>query len=139
MIAVFIAALLCAMSLGESAFALSPAEIDQALWNAVVAHDAPLVESLLRQGANPNSVLRNSPPVYILSAAVFRGDLETTRVLLNHGANPQVALYDAIARDSGAPSLALRMLVSAGGKLSVLDSAHNNFFFADIGRPANGR
>ena len=79
----------------------------------------PLIEKLLEAGADPNAIINNtprarnrgaSPRIVFASAlmrAVFSGDLEVTRLLLDHGADPHVKSSDRESMLQAAAGLAL--------------------------------
>ena len=78
----------------------------------------PLIKKLLEAGANPNAVINNTPrsrnrggsPRIIfantLMRAVFAGDIEVAKLLLNHGANPNTASSDGESMLQAAAGLA---------------------------------
>jgi ankyrin repeat protein len=67
----------------------SPASLDYQLDNAVMAGDAPKVETLLNRGADVNAKNATDYQSELpLTLAVRDGHLDVARVLLDHGANP---------------------------------------------------
>jgi ankyrin len=66
----------------------------------------PLIKKLLDAGANPNALINNTPRARMregsprivfatpLMRAAFAGDLELTKVLLDHGADPKIISKD---------------------------------------------
>jgi ankyrin repeat protein len=86
---------------------------------AATTDPLPLIEKLLVAGADPNAIVDNtprarnrgaSPRIVFASAlmrAVFSGDLETTKLLLAHGADPHVKSSDRESMLEAAAGLAL--------------------------------
>ena len=78
----------------------------------------PLVRKLLEAGANPNAIVDNTPRARMregsprivfataLMRAAFAGDLELTKLLLEHGANPKTISRDGETMVSAAAALA---------------------------------
>ena len=72
----------------------------------VTADPLPLITKLLDAGANPNALVNNTPRARMragsprivfataLMRAAFSGDLELTRLLLSHGADPSIVSKD---------------------------------------------
>ena len=72
----------------------------------VTTDPLPLIQKLLEAGADPNALINYTPRarmrdgspriVYgtVLMRAAFSGDLESTKLLLAHGANPHIASKD---------------------------------------------
>jgi ankyrin len=72
----------------------------------VTADPLPLIKKLLDAGANPNALVQNTPRARMregsprivfatpLMRAAFAGDLELTKLLLSHGADPKIISSD---------------------------------------------
>lgn len=72
----------------------------------VTADPLPLIENLLKAGANPNALVNNTPRARMragsprivfatpLMRAAFAGDLELTKLLLSYGADPAMKSKD---------------------------------------------
>jgi uncharacterized protein len=72
----------------------------------VTADPLPLIAKLLEAGANPNALVNNTPRARMragsprivfatpLMRAAFSGDLELTKLLLDHGADPSIVSKD---------------------------------------------
>ena len=72
----------------------------------VTADPLPLIKKLLDAGANPNALVQNTPRARMregsprivfatpLMRAAFAGDLELTKLLLSHGADPKIISTD---------------------------------------------
>ena len=73
----------------------------------VTADPLPLIKKLLDAGANPNALINNTPRARMregsprivfataLMRAAFAGDLELVKLLLAHGADPQIVSSDS--------------------------------------------
>lgn len=84
----------------------------------VTADPLPLIRKLLDAGANPNALVQNTPRARMregsprivfatpLMRAAFAGDLELTRLLLSHGADPTIISNDGETMLSAACGLA---------------------------------
>jgi ankyrin len=84
----------------------------------VTADPLPLIRKLLDAGANPNAVINNTPRARMregsprivfataLMRAAFAGDLELTKLLLSHGADPKIVSSDGETMLAAAAGLA---------------------------------
>src|SRR5215510_3049073 len=85
----------------------------------ITSDPLPLIKKLLDAGANPNAIVNNTPrgrnrnasPRIVfataLHRAVFAGDLELSKLLLAHGANPHAVSSDRESMLESATGLAL--------------------------------
>src|SRR5512134_2653782 len=84
-----LAAALAAILGAASAPAWSAEQLEHPLFRAIRRGDNALLDSLLRQGAPPG--VRRADGTTPLHLAALRGDAESVRLLLAHGADPRAA------------------------------------------------
>ncbi len=97
-------------------------EQEEAFWNAARNGDAKLIEKLLSDGVQVNS--QNRYGVTALSFATDRGHVEAVKILLKHGADPNLkdSFYNATpflwAASEGNLEI-VRLMVESGADLSA--------------------
>jgi ankyrin repeat protein len=94
------------------------------LWQACRDADAPILQQLLRQGANPNAPWRGYPPLHTLTqrdahtvAPVTPQILACIEILLDHGADPLVP--------AGFPPTSVLRLAAFSGAQAIIDLLHH--------------
>lgn len=98
-----------------------PSPNHNALLAAISSRDIGQAERLLASGANPDGDQKSEAP---LNLAVREGDLEISRILLQHGANPNIPNEDGLCSNPliYAPynQKLFELVVKAGGNLNCL-------------------
>ncbi|XP_042601048.1 ankyrin repeat and LEM domain-containing protein 1 isoform X1 [Cyprinus carpio] len=108
----------------------SSAGLEAALLDALSDADARCVESLLRQGANPNSIVRDGvAAVHLAAGKESEKGLRCLKLVLQHGADPNLRTTDDLTPLHIAASWGcfqnLRLLLRNGGNPNLTDQDGN--------------
>jgi ankyrin repeat protein len=84
-----------------------------ALGYALVGDHRELVRALIEAGADPNRQVRSRDGETALHFAARRGDVEATRFLLAHGADPRIGSFSGVLPSELAPAAVQALLAAA--------------------------
>lgn len=84
-----------------------------ALGYALASEHWAMVRALIEAGANPNQPIRSRDGETALHFAARRGDVEMTRFLLAHGADPRIGSFSGVLPSELAPAAVQALLEAA--------------------------
>lgn len=110
-------------------------DLDIALLSAVSEHDAALVRSLLKQGANPNVEYGGDVPVLLRPSGY--GDTEIVKALLDYGANVNARSkkygVTPLTASAGQGKLGVvKVLLARGAKVNLAEKNGDTPFLASM-------